>query len=74
MGRFSEPTTKLESSAPIPSSQVQIGTRCRIQEDDGSIERRGVIRYVGPTKFGKRIGSIWVGVELDEPLGKNNGS
>ena len=34
-------------------------------------DRRGTIRYVGPleTKPG-----VFIGIELDEPLGRNNGS
>jgi hypothetical protein len=31
----------------------------------------GYVRYIGPTQFAT---GLWVGVELDEAVGKNNGS
>ncbi|CAI2188050.1 11796_t:CDS:2, partial [Funneliformis geosporum] len=48
-----------------PTSDLVVGARCDIQG------KFGTIRFVGPTTFdtGK-----WVGVELDDPLGKNSGS
>lgn len=50
---------------------LKIGQRCCVRSDAG--ERRGVLRYVG--KIPQIPGdSIWAGVELDEPLGKNDGS
>ena len=36
--------------------------------------RLGTIRYLGPTKFGTTSSENWVGVEYDEPVGKNDGS
>lgn len=31
----------------------------------------GYLRYCGPTEFAS---GVWAGIELDEPLGKNDGS
>ena len=33
--------------------------------------KEGFLRYLGPTEFAK---GIWAGVELEEPLGKNDGA
>jgi tubulin-folding cofactor B len=49
---------------------IEPGQRCEVELADGS-HHRGIVRYVG-----KRDGAkgFWVGVELDEPFGKNNGT
>ena len=47
--------------------EIQVGNRCRINPGD----KRGVVRYVGKMSTFKP--GWFVGVELDEPLGKNNG-
>ncbi|ORY05329.1 hypothetical protein K493DRAFT_175624, partial [Basidiobolus meristosporus CBS 931.73] len=43
---------------------LQIGTRVQVQN------KPGTVRFVGNTSFAK---GKWIGVELDEPLGKNDG-
>ena len=71
--KIEERQTRDESE--IVTKGIKVGRRCRIGgEQDG---RRGAIRFVG-TVHGlggeREAGSQWIGVELDEPLGKNNGS
>lgn len=65
----------VKGEAPIrgeeqPLTGIEIGQRCEVELADHS-HHRGVVRYVG-----KRNGvkGFWVGIELDEPYGKNNGS
>lgn len=58
----------------VKEKGVQVGKRCRVGRDDG---RRGTVRFVGEIEGlgGEReVGCTWVGVELDEPVGRNDGS
>jgi len=83
LGRFDPHTKDAQSlseerfkhdSAEIERRQIKIDMRCRVVRDDG---RRGTVRYVGeiPGLGGvKEAGCVWVGVELDEPVGRNDGS
>ncbi|KEY66448.1 hypothetical protein S7711_06188 [Stachybotrys chartarum IBT 7711] len=50
---------------------IQVGRRCRVGGDDA---RRGVVKYVGEVKEIPNGIGAWVGVQLDEPVGKNDGS
>ena len=68
LGRFAPvPSSPLaaESRIPVPEGVV-VGARCRVGRD-----RRGVVRFVGEGMIGK--GGVWVGVELDEPVGNGDG-
>lgn len=50
---------------------IEVGRRCRVGSEDA---RRGVVRYVGEVKEIPAGRGTWVGVQLDEPVGKNDGS
>ncbi len=83
LGRFDPNTKTAEDLASerrvkdlreIEMKGIKVGERCRIGQDDG---RRGVVKYVGEIEGlgGEReAGCAWVGVELDEPVGRNDGS
>ena len=49
---------------------IEVGSRCEVASSEGG--KRGVVRYVGRCE-GLPLG-WWVGVEYDEPVGKNDGS
>uniref|UniRef100_A0A2S2P9Q3 Restin n=1 Tax=Schizaphis graminum TaxID=13262 RepID=A0A2S2P9Q3_SCHGA len=59
------------SQTPIvkSSSDLKIGDRVIISSGQGS--KLGVLRYRGATQFAP---GEWCGIELDDPLGKNNGT
>ena len=50
---------------------LEVGKRCRIGGED---ERRGEVGYLGSVEQIPGTGGWWVGVRLDEPVGKNDGS
>ncbi|KAI1031107.1 hypothetical protein LB504_000675 [Fusarium proliferatum] len=77
LGRFdpdapSHEETKLQAlDREVATRGIAVGRRCRVGGED---TRRGVIQYVGEVKeIPGGLGS-WVGVKLDEPVGKNDGS
>ncbi|KAK5070819.1 hypothetical protein LTR64_003793 [Lithohypha guttulata] len=58
----------------VEGKNIGVGMRCQV---DGSDERRGVVRYVGEIEGlggDREKGCVWVGVEFDEPVGRNDGS
>ncbi|SOV14006.1 tubulin-specific chaperone, putative [Plasmodium sp. gorilla clade G2] len=71
-----EGNNKINDNDPINSSNIinnsydqelyQIGKRCRIKLGD----RRGILKFVGNIKNNN---DIYVGVDLDEPLGNSDG-
>ena len=52
---------------------IPVGARCEVDSAEPGLRKRGTVRFVGPTAFGAGTG-IWVGIEYDEPLGRNDGS
>jgi len=60
-------TTSLSSTTQ--RGELRIGDRVIVSSSQGS--KTGVIRYQGPAEF---AAGEWCGVELDEPIGKNDGS
>lgn len=69
IGRFSKAAAEAEKE-PLPE-HIKVNDRCKIHPSTtGEIERLGHVRYVGKTSFSP---GNWIGVELDEPVGKNDG-
>lgn len=50
--------------------RIHIGDRCSVSPGD----RRGVVRYIGTVPQLHIPEFIWIGIELDEPVGKHDGS
>ncbi|KAG6817313.1 hypothetical protein H0H87_010330 [Tephrocybe sp. NHM501043] len=70
MGRFAPKEAESLIDTVVPA-EIVIGSRCEVESAEPGLKKRGVVRFAGPTKFSK---GVWVGIEYDEPLGKNDGS
>lgn len=57
------------SISTTTNGDIRTGDRVIVSSSRGS--KAGILRFVGPTDFAP---GIWAGVELDDPLGKNDGS
>ena len=67
--RASRSDTSTTSLTSTSYRELHIGERVIVSSSQGS--KTGVLRYMGTTEFAP---GEWCGVELDEPLGKNDGS
>ena len=59
-----------EEKRLVVAGRMEVGARCEISVL-GQLSRRGTIRFAGPVHFQP---GTWIGVEYDEPSGKNDGS
>lgn len=73
MGRFASHGDSAVPEKPHQTVAIPVGARCEVELVAGTLKKRGTVRFVGPTKFGAEQGD-WVGIELDDRVGKNDGS
>ncbi|XP_013180475.1 PREDICTED: CAP-Gly domain-containing linker protein 2 isoform X4 [Papilio xuthus] len=63
-------SSKMNASiSTTANGELRLGDRVIVSSSRGS--KAGILRYVGVTDFAS---GVWGGVELDDPLGKNDGS
>ncbi|CAH0721816.1 unnamed protein product, partial [Brenthis ino] len=63
-------SSKMNASiSTTTNGDLRLGDRVIVSSSRGS--KAGTLRYVGVTEFAP---GVWAGVELDDPLGKNDGS
>lgn len=68
--------SKESADAELKERKIAVGRRCRLisAASGDTQERRGEVKFVGEVPEIKGSQLYWVGVELDEPLGKNDGT
>lgn len=65
--QFIELTKNMQSLADMAEKSLRLNQRVEVTGKDA----HGIVAYVGSTMF---AGGKWIGVILDEPKGKNNGT
>ncbi|KAF2076480.1 hypothetical protein CYY_002220 [Polysphondylium violaceum] len=66
-------STATTATTSTPEVTIKVGDRCQVTSDDPNNYdiRLGTVSYSGTTEFSS---GHWIGVTLDLPLGKNDGS
>lgn len=76
LGRFDPNYNSRKAQAQAENEKsaesIRVGSRARVFNIEG--ERRGVVRFVGRIDALDDGENVWVGMEFDEPVGKNDGS
>ncbi|XP_033735460.1 tubulin-folding cofactor B-like [Pecten maximus] len=68
--RLDEEKAKKAEAEKQKAESMKVGDRCEVRVPE-QLAKRGEVKFVGLTDFKE---GIWVGVQYDEPVGKNNGS
>jgi len=70
VGRFASPAQPPESP---PQFSILIGSWCQVRSSEAGLNKWGTVRFFAKIKFVKDD-SVGVGIEYNEPMGKNDGS
>ncbi|XP_059089112.1 tubulin-folding cofactor B-like isoform X1 [Tigriopus californicus] len=73
--KMEDEKSKLEAEEKQMAEAMKVDDRCEVKAP-GAMTRRGTVRFVGQVHFktDALVPGYWVGVQYDEPLGKNDGS
>jgi len=77
LGRFDPSAPSLEQAKlqayddEIKKLGIEVGKRCRVGGEDA---KRGEVMYIGDVDEIPGGAGKWIGVRLDEPVGRNDGS
>ncbi|KAI7871312.1 CAP Gly-rich domain-containing protein [Spinellus fusiger] len=75
LGRFSQEAIEQMAEFKRQNEEailtMKVGDRCLVQIENDLVHRRGCVQFIGTTEFQD---GLWVGIQYDEPLGKNDGT
>lgn len=69
--QFNETKHLIQKQNEELAKDINVGSRCRVINIEG--ERRGTVKFVGRIDQLDEGENVWVGIEFDEPVGKNDG-